>query len=286
MNTTQAQQKALYDALVAPAYHLEFEFEDLLLEQDILSFIRDIRHIGDITYLTDVNVDYLHQPWRAFATVINKCLSSKETGMDKICVSHAQILWEKAPKPKYIRKKAKSDTSPKKKPVALTEAEQIKVATKRSMTQFYISHPSGLGDGVGIQSKVLDEQQQKVSGTNEGVGVTPEVPDVPKYDSESEEESCTFSQDDEDDEEESDKNDDNEETESDNDRDDLTHPNLSTYKADKEKEEEEKEDDDEVSSDQRVSTPPDYELIEEEEYKEDDDKESEQEEKKMICTEI
>ncbi|GKF14701.1 hypothetical protein Tco_0056163 [Tanacetum coccineum] len=37
-------------------------FEDLPLEQDILSFIRDLGHTGDITYLTDVNVDYLHQP--------------------------------------------------------------------------------------------------------------------------------------------------------------------------------------------------------------------------------
>ncbi|GJZ42197.1 hypothetical protein Tco_0589083 [Tanacetum coccineum] len=69
------------------------EFKDLPLEQDILSFIRDIRHTRDITYLTDVNVDYLHQPWRAFAIVINKCLSGKETGMDKICLSRAQILW-------------------------------------------------------------------------------------------------------------------------------------------------------------------------------------------------
>ncbi|GJX86361.1 hypothetical protein Tco_0337135 [Tanacetum coccineum] len=38
------------------------KFEDLPLEQDILSFIRDLGHTGDITYLTDVNVDYLHQP--------------------------------------------------------------------------------------------------------------------------------------------------------------------------------------------------------------------------------
>ncbi|GKA28234.1 hypothetical protein Tco_0714402 [Tanacetum coccineum] len=37
-------------------------FEDLSLEQDILSFIRDLGHTGDITYLIDVNVDYLHQP--------------------------------------------------------------------------------------------------------------------------------------------------------------------------------------------------------------------------------
>nr|GEV07826.1 hypothetical protein [Tanacetum cinerariifolium] len=58
------------------------EFEDLPLEHDILSFIRDLRHSGDIIYITDVSVDYLHQPWRAFSTLINKCLSGKETVKD------------------------------------------------------------------------------------------------------------------------------------------------------------------------------------------------------------
>ncbi|GKA99389.1 hypothetical protein Tco_0827326 [Tanacetum coccineum] len=115
MNTTQAQQKALDDALVALVDYLEFGkcnmrlktvikpkeatfqvvldalshsillcipdhcrcpcknfgllilfigqvFKDLPLEQDILSFIRDRGHIGDISNLTDVNVDNLHQP--------------------------------------------------------------------------------------------------------------------------------------------------------------------------------------------------------------------------------
>ncbi|GKE87982.1 hypothetical protein Tco_1565457, partial [Tanacetum coccineum] len=98
MNTTQAQQKALDDALVAPADRLEEihqfypkilgqEFEDLPLEHDILSFIRDLGHFRDIIYLSDVSFDYLHQPRRAFATIINKCLSGKETGMDKIRLS-------------------------------------------------------------------------------------------------------------------------------------------------------------------------------------------------------
>ncbi|GJZ44301.1 hypothetical protein Tco_0591556 [Tanacetum coccineum] len=118
------------------------------------------------------------------------------------------------------------------------------------------SHASGSGDGVDTQSKVPDEQQQKVSGTNERAGVTPEVPDVPKYNSESEEESWKFSQDDEDVEEESDKNDDNEETKSDNDGDDLTCPNLSTYKV--EDQEEEKADEEEEGG-------------QEEEEEEDDD---------------
>nr|GEW66399.1 putative reverse transcriptase domain-containing protein [Tanacetum cinerariifolium] len=70
------------------------EFEDLPLEHDIHSFIRDLGHSGDIIYLIDLSVDYLHQPWRAFATIINKCLSGKETRMDKIRLSHAQILWD------------------------------------------------------------------------------------------------------------------------------------------------------------------------------------------------
>ncbi|GJT80878.1 retrovirus-related pol polyprotein from transposon TNT 1-94 [Tanacetum coccineum] len=291
------------------------KFEDLPLEHDILSFIRDLGHTGDITYLTDVNVDYLHQPWRAFATVINKCLSGKETGMDKICLSRAQILWieykdakktnkmsyprftkiiidyfmskdqsisrrnkmfwhtarddtmftsmrcisrhedtqvygtilpkeltnqvmlesnayktyyafssrKKTPKPKYVRKKADSDTSPKqkhvqatkgtkikskakvskpdkkkqpaKKPkakglavlskVALTEVEQLKLATKKRKKDFHISHASGSGDGVDTQSKVLDEQHLKTIGTDEGTGTLLGVLDVPIYESES-----------------------------------------------------------------------------------------------------
>ncbi|GJW95249.1 integrase, catalytic region, zinc finger, CCHC-type containing protein [Tanacetum coccineum] len=130
------------------------EFKDLPLEQNILSFVRGLGHTVDITYLTDVNVDYLHQPWRAFATIINKhedtqvyyTILPKDLTNQAMLVSKAYQTYyafasgEKDLKPKYIQKKADSDTSPKKKPV-------------------------------------LNEQQQKVSGTNEGAGVTPEVPD-------------------------------------------------------------------------------------------------------------
>ncbi|GKC41281.1 hypothetical protein Tco_1059003 [Tanacetum coccineum] len=79
-------------------------------------------------------------------------------------------------------------------------------------------------------------------------------------------------QDEEDVDEETDVNDDCDETESVNDGDDLTHPNLSTYKVDDEEEEEEKADDEEMSSDQRVSKLLEYELTEEEENKDGDDK--------------
>ncbi|GJS63249.1 hypothetical protein Tco_0677813 [Tanacetum coccineum] len=393
MNTTQAQQKALDDALVAPADRLEFRkcnmrlktdikpkeatfhggwmpidphsilpcipdhyrfFEDLPLEQDILSFIRDLGHTGDITYLTDVNVDYLHQPWRAFATVINKCLSGKETRMDKIRLSHAKktnkmsyprftkiiidyfmskdmyisrrnkMFWhtdrddtlftsmrcisrhedtrrrlqnQSIFKRKLIQthlprrslfkllkvpdssKKAKvAKLGKKKQPikktkakglavlfeVALTEAEQIKLATKRSKKDFHVSHASGSGDGVDTQSKVPDEQQQKTSGTDEGTGTIPGVPDVPPYESESDKESWGDSED-----------------EDDNDDvwmimiDEIPDPNLTN--VDQTEYEEEDVDD-------RVRTPSDYELTDDENL--DDEETMDDEEDDEVIKEL
>nr|GFB36412.1 hypothetical protein [Tanacetum cinerariifolium] len=79
--------------------------------------------------------------------------------------------------------------------IALLKAEQIKLATKRSKKDFHISHASGSGDGVDTQSKVLDEQEQKTSGTDEGTGTIPEVLDVPPYESESDTESWGESED-------------------------------------------------------------------------------------------
>nr|GEY14468.1 hypothetical protein [Tanacetum cinerariifolium] len=45
---------------------------------EALSFIRELGHSGEIKYITDVIVDPLHQPWRTFASIINKCLCGKE----------------------------------------------------------------------------------------------------------------------------------------------------------------------------------------------------------------
>ncbi|GJX98834.1 hypothetical protein Tco_0355853, partial [Tanacetum coccineum] len=207
------------------------------------SSLRDLGHTGEIKFLSDVNVNHMHQPWRSFASIINKCLSGKTTALESLRLSRAQILWGM-----YHNK--------------------------------HVDYVYLLWEDL---SKVPDEQQQTGSGTNEGDGDKPEVPDVAEYRSESEEESWTFSQGEEenedDDEHNNDEDDDqeneNQRTESDNEGDDFVHPNLSTYIADdqeKEKKEEKADnDDDDVTSDQKVSTPPDYELTEEDENQEDDD---------------
>ncbi|GJR51933.1 hypothetical protein Tco_1402454 [Tanacetum coccineum] len=62
------------------------------VEEDILSFMRELGYSGTIKLLSNVKVDLLPQPWRTFATIINKCLSGKVTGIDTLRLSRAQIL--------------------------------------------------------------------------------------------------------------------------------------------------------------------------------------------------
>ncbi|GJS71787.1 hypothetical protein Tco_1292695 [Tanacetum coccineum] len=196
----------------------------------MVSVHRDLGHTGDITYLTDVNVNYLYQPWRAFSTIINKCLSGKETGMDKICLS----------------------------------PEKIKLATKRSKKVFHVSHASGSGDGVDTQSKVLDEQQLNTSGKNEGTCTIIGVPDIPLYECESDKESWGDSEeeddtddngDNDDDGESDDRDDDNDEERIESDRDEILDPNLTNVDQNKHVEED---------VDNIVRTPLNYELTDDE----------------------
>nr|GEU92780.1 hypothetical protein [Tanacetum cinerariifolium] len=68
-------------------------FDELPFEEENLAFLRFLRHSGEIRKLTDVNINKLQQPWRSFVAVINKCLSGKSTGYDRLRLSQAQILW-------------------------------------------------------------------------------------------------------------------------------------------------------------------------------------------------
>ncbi|GKB51136.1 hypothetical protein Tco_0901889 [Tanacetum coccineum] len=71
------------------------DFDALPTDEEIVSFLRDLGHTGEIHSLNDVVVDQMHQPWRTFAALINRSLSGKTTGLDKLRLSRAQILWDK-----------------------------------------------------------------------------------------------------------------------------------------------------------------------------------------------
>nr|GEW86223.1 retrovirus-related Pol polyprotein from transposon TNT 1-94 [Tanacetum cinerariifolium] len=62
-------------------------------EEEIMAFLWFLGHSGVIRKLTDVNINKLHQPWRSFATIINKCLTGKSSSCDSLRLSQAKILW-------------------------------------------------------------------------------------------------------------------------------------------------------------------------------------------------
>nr|GEX52843.1 hypothetical protein [Tanacetum cinerariifolium] len=77
---------------ICPRFHGQ-EFNELPTDKDIVSFFKKLGHTGKIKSIIDVVMDQMHQPWRTFATIINRSLSGKTTGLDKIRLSRAQILW-------------------------------------------------------------------------------------------------------------------------------------------------------------------------------------------------
>ncbi|GJX80094.1 hypothetical protein Tco_0328243 [Tanacetum coccineum] len=320
------------------------EFDEPPTEEEDLSFICEHGHSGEIKYITDVIVDHLYQPWRTFASIINKCLCGKLTGtmrfisrhedaqiygailpeemtnqamLDSVAYNTYYVITSRAKPPKSKKPKMKSEstisskeTPSKKKPtktkkdvpskknpaskpkpakkkapvkadrgkglnvlseVALSEAAQLKEATKRSKKYFHISQASGSGDGTNFESGVPDEQQHKTSRADEGTGTIPGVLYVPKYLSESENKSWGDSDDDESNDDNSDevtKDDDEDDVESDA-NDDKEASDIEKTESDEDEnlnlnqnddEEEEKEEDD-------VRTPDSF------EFNDDDDEE-------------
>ncbi|GJV97205.1 hypothetical protein Tco_1548782 [Tanacetum coccineum] len=180
---------------------------------------------------------------------------------------YAFAFGEKAPKLKYIRKKADSDTSPKKKPNQATKGTRLKSKDKVAKPDKK-KQPAKKkkAKGLAVLSKVLDEQQQKTSSIDEGTGTIPEVPDIPPYESESDKESWGDSKDEDDTDHDGDNDDDGESDDHDDDSDDerikfdsdeIPSPNLTN--VDQTEYEEEDIDD-------RVCTPSEYELTDEEKF--------------------
>nr|GEY01874.1 hypothetical protein [Tanacetum cinerariifolium] len=323
----------------AKVHHHSIWFKMDNKKQEILAFLRYLGHGGEIKKLTDVNINKLHQPWRSFAAVINKCLSGKNfvyqvehkeakksnemyyprftkviihffmtkdpsipkrtkfgamlpvelTNEDirnsaaykeyyaiasgpappktKASVRKTQSSSETTMPPPTAASTRLSTSAKGKQPaksskakglsvlseVAMTEAEQMKLATKRSLQQTHISQVSG-------------------SGTDEGAGIIPSIPDVPTdesddeiswkssdEDDDDEVDDRSDDQEDKDDEDDDDEDDDDDQDDNDDDRDDndddqdtdndgdyFVHPKLSIH---------EEEAKDEESFDPIVQTP-------------------------------
>nr|GEX17998.1 hypothetical protein [Tanacetum cinerariifolium] len=160
------------------------DFDVLPTDEDIVSFLRELGHTGEINSLNDVVVDHMHQPWRTFAALINKSLSRKRTGLDKLHLSKAQIFWVPVDEePKFTKKKvlAKKNTREQTSGVVIRDTlvepsskkkGKVDVAIGKGIKLLSEAHPSGSGT---VTKTALSVAKIKPSVTNEGTGVKPGV---------------------------------------------------------------------------------------------------------------
>ncbi|GKA65276.1 hypothetical protein Tco_0764983, partial [Tanacetum coccineum] len=160
---------------------------------------------------------------------------------------------EPVKKTKRVKRPAKKSAAAPKAGVAIKDTPGVSVSKKKAPAKADRSK----GDGTDFESGVPDKQQCKTFGTDEGTGTKLGVPDVPTYDSESENESCGDSEDDNDDDNDDDSKgnddkadsgddgnsdaDDNERTDSD---DDDENPSFTLKDYDEEEHDDEYESDD------------------------------------------
>nr|GEY50484.1 hypothetical protein [Tanacetum cinerariifolium] len=76
----------------------------------------------------DVVVDHMHQPWRTFVDLINKTLFGKTTGLNKLRLFRAQIIWGKL---KRVKRPAKKSTEAPVRGVVIRETYEIPLNKKK-----------------------------------------------------------------------------------------------------------------------------------------------------------
>ncbi|GJW41576.1 hypothetical protein Tco_0067421 [Tanacetum coccineum] len=128
-------------------------FDELPTDEDIVSFFK---------LITDVVVDQMHQPWRTFLTIINRSLSGKTTGLDKLLSPE-----EPTRKSKRVKRTAKKSTNVPTTGVVIRETPVMSLFKKKEKATD--SPPSA--------AKI------KPSVINEGTSAKLGVPDVTKEES-------------------------------------------------------------------------------------------------------
>ncbi|GJS67402.1 hypothetical protein Tco_0681966 [Tanacetum coccineum] len=140
-----------------------------------------------------------HEDTQLYGAILPKELTNEDIRNSESYKEYYAIASGEVPpktKASVHKKKADSDTTPKEKPPTDPKDKRVKQTGK--MTGSGKQKQPATGDGVDILSKVPDEQVHEKTGTDEGAGDKPEVPDVPEHHSNSEEESWTFSDGDDD----------------------------------------------------------------------------------------
>ncbi|GJT96709.1 hypothetical protein Tco_1092227 [Tanacetum coccineum] len=98
-------EKALAITPVIPAHPFELPPSG----NTVIDFVNELGYSEPVEIVSNIRVNYVYQPWRAFLSLINQCLTGKTSGSDKprhlvlqilwgivtqTNVDHAELLWE------------------------------------------------------------------------------------------------------------------------------------------------------------------------------------------------
>ncbi|GJY65713.1 hypothetical protein Tco_0467951 [Tanacetum coccineum] len=161
-------------------------------DEEIVSFFKELGYKGDIELVTEVYIDHMHQPWRTFVAIINRPLSGKTTGLDKIRLSRAQIMWGDDQQ-LLIKRGNKRNLLLLQRRKLLLLLNSLQRNMPRNMlledsqlvfkSETLLVRLCGSNEGAGLEPKVLDEQKGKSIDIHERTSLKPGVPDVSKADS-------------------------------------------------------------------------------------------------------
>nr|GEW91494.1 hypothetical protein [Tanacetum cinerariifolium] len=108
---------------ICPRVH-DQDFVELPTDEVIVSFFKELGHTREIKSIIDVVVDQMHQPWKIFATIINRSLSGKTTDLDKLRVTPLKKI-----------RKFKKPASPKLTTVLASDNPGVFVLKKKAPTK-------------------------------------------------------------------------------------------------------------------------------------------------------
>nr|GEU38481.1 hypothetical protein [Tanacetum cinerariifolium] len=91
---TEVFHEILHICLILPKQ----EFVELPFEDELVTFIQELSYSCKCDMLSAIHTDQMHQPWRTFDAIINRCISRKKTGLDRLRESIAQILAHALPR--------------------------------------------------------------------------------------------------------------------------------------------------------------------------------------------
>ncbi|GKD45247.1 hypothetical protein Tco_1269892 [Tanacetum coccineum] len=220
---------------------------------------RDDSLLGTLKYVSKI------EEYQVYGALIPKEMLNED--ILNSTAYHTYYAYASGAKELKKTRKFKKHASPKLKTIPVSPKEPTMKSAKKP-EPVKKNKALAKGNGTDFESGVLNKQQRKISGIDEGTGTKLGVPDLPKYDSESEKGSWGDSGEEEDDDEDdtedesdNDVNDDDDDDGNDDDDDNLAMMMMeSSTKYDEEEEESE-----------RVFTPPEFVATNDEEKIDDEE---------------